>query len=1639
MPQNVGSRRIRMSQFRQPHADGSQQTRLNAMSNLDPISADLPSLALTRLAAESAGVALWTVDPVSRAAWWSDLFFKILGYEPDGIGRTSKAFRKLIHPEDRPDAIASMEALVAGDAETYKAVFRLRTKSGEWRWYEASARMGKSASGTPLICGGLKDVHEDRLARLERERLLEVARSASVEIQRSFEAAEEAREKAETSEDMLKLAVEFGDHAAWSNCRDTGEAWLMDAGYRMLGYSREEFDATGDSWQEITHPDDRAGSQDKVAALFSGRTDTFDHVQRLRHGDGSYHWYRVMARLKDRSEQGLPPLLTGMLTNVDALKAGETRLSEALHNAETLRADAKAREEMLRMSLAAGGQMVWTLGPEDKDCTLTEEGYGILGYTPETFIPNRNGWRGITHPEDAERAFAEMERLRDGEIDLFEDQHRLRHGDGTYHWYRVVARIIDRGARDMPPLIAGTSIRIDALKENEERLNQALDLAERLRAEAKASEEMLRTSVSSGEQTAWSACAETGEAWMMDEGFRMLGYEPGEFVPDSAGWRSLFHPDDLPAAIEEMTAFLNGERQLYRFDNRYRHKDGSYHWYSVIARMIDRSDQGLPPLMAGTTVRIDALKEKEARLSEALGLAERLRAEAKASEELLRLAMGFGGQAAWSACEETGEAFLMDEGYRMLGYDRSEWVPNSDGWRSIIHPDDLDGAIARVVALFSGESDTYESIHRMRHKDGQYHWYRVMSRLQDRSAQDLPPLMAGMIIAFDDVKAIELRLSEAVTLSERLRAEAKAREDMLSISLSAGEQLAWNLCSESGEAWLAEEGYEVLGYTPEEFTPDDAGWRGIFHPDDLPAAVAAMERLVSGQSDTYKNEQRLRHKDGSYQWYRGVAAMIDRSDLAMPPLVAGTMVCIDDEKRREADLSNALADAESARTEAQQTAEILRVSSENSGVVPWFNIPDEGRSWSGSNIAELLGIEEGVAEDVEGWAARIHPDDLPRIGLSLRKVSDGVTDDFSEDFRIRRGDDSYIWCRSVGRRIRRTAQGLPDMICGAQFSIDELKKNEARQAEAARELQEANTRITRITDNAPAGIFEYRRYRDGSFDFPYFSGRFCEIMGLTQEEIEASPAGPFERVHEEDLARVITSVDASEQKMSTWRERFRVVHPERGTVWISGSSTPKKLDDGAVSWIGALTDVTDDVTRETALKEAHRFAERMRQENERLAMHDVLTGLPNRRYFDQLFQSRLYRAERDGPRDLCLIRVDLDKFKYINDTLGHEAGDEALRHVAQTMKSCVRDGDFVGRIGGDEFSILMAPGSDERAAESLVNRMRCRLEKPVNFGGRNLHVRASFGVAHAENILDHGRDLQFFADKALYTAKDSGRNQVQFFTTDLYRGILDNRELGADLQEALNTDQFVPYFQPQVSAQTGELLGVETLLRWQHPTRGLLTPDKFMPLAEQMRIMPEIDRQTFRTALELVSDWEASGLEVPKISFNISSGRMRDTAILEDIEQWYRSRAGKITFELLESILVENESAEFNSNLAEVRERGIDIEIDDFGSGHASIISIMAIQPSAIKIDRRLVQPIGQDPKYLDVIRGIVDIADTLGITTIAEGVETEEQARDLEKVGCDVLQGYLFARPLSPEDFLAYLSKGRRGDSACNPPKKSA
>ena len=463
--------------------------------------------------------------------------------------------------------------------------------------------------------------------------------------------------------------------------------------------------------------------------------------------------------------------------------------------------------------------------------------------------------------------------------------------------------------------------------------------------------------------------------------------------------------------------------------------------------------------------------------------------------------------------------------------------------------------------------------------------------------------------------------------------------------------------------------------------------------------------------------------------------------------------------------------------------------------------------------------------------------------------------------------------------------------------------------------------------------------------------------------------------------------------------------------WIAISVTPLAREDGSVYGFMAIS---HDVTLERQQREKLAAANRR---TEHLARHDALTGLPNRRVLNE----ELERRQNSKTPHATLLRIDLDHFKNVNDTMGHDAGDHVLQIIAEILKENSRSTDIPARVGGDEFIILLSPGSTSEHAMKLGHRILSKINQPRSFEGKPLRVGASFGVASTLDGLIPLDQLISSADAALYKGKDSGRNQVIHYGQKLHDAVCFNRELSVLMQSALENREFEPYFQPQIDAKTGEICGFEALARWHSPKLGVVQPDVFLPVAAQLACIEEIDECIFQKGMEIAKDMQKRHLTFPKVSFNVTAPRIHNLAQdlnLKDLP----ANGPKVSFEILESVFLEDQTEMFKDALVRLRAKGYQIEIDDFGSGHASIVGLMQIRPNHLKIDRRLVMPILESQKCMNLLRSIIDMGKTIDVGIVAEGVETLEHAITLQQLGCDVLQGYHFAKPLHHPDLITYV-----------------
>jgi diguanylate cyclase (GGDEF)-like protein/PAS domain S-box-containing protein len=431
-----------------------------------------------------------------------------------------------------------------------------------------------------------------------------------------------------------------------------------------------------------------------------------------------------------------------------------------------------------------------------------------------------------------------------------------------------------------------------------------------------------------------------------------------------------------------------------------------------------------------------------------------------------------------------------------------------------------------------------------------------------------------------------------------------------------------------------------------------------------------------------------------------------------------------------------------------------------------------------------------------------------------------------------------------------------------------------------------------------------------------------------------------------------------------------------------------------------------------------------------LAYHDSLTNLPNRHLFLDRLDQALLRAHRSGLYG-ALIFFDLDNFKNHNDTRGHLFGDEILINIAKRLKDTIRNQDTIARLGGDEFVICLTELSDDELTaknlgSELVERILTCLRQPLTIENTSVQISASLGVAYFNNDSLSASELLQHADLAMYKAKEAGRNRVFVFENAMAETVARLRQLKIDSKEALADKQFYLVFQPQFDSETMEITGAEALLRWKHPTRGIVSPDEFIPLLEESGLMPLVGQWVIQNAVKTASIWHDHKLVKKgfKISINVSPQQFRQVSFAHEVQRivnQYSLEAELINLEITESMIIDDITHTANA-MNELRNIGINFSIDDFGTGYSNLNYLKLLPLDIIKIDQSFVRDILKDQSSIAIVQTILSMAKQLNLTTIAEGVETQHQLEALKKMGCHVYQGYLYSPPIKAEQFQQLL-----------------
>jgi diguanylate cyclase (GGDEF)-like protein/PAS domain S-box-containing protein len=587
----------------------------------------------------------------------------------------------------------------------------------------------------------------------------------------------------------------------------------------------------------------------------------------------------------------------------------------------------------------------------------------------------------------------------------------------------------------------------------------------------------------------------------------------------------------------------------------------------------------------------------------------------------------------------------------------------------------------------------------------------------------------------------------------------------------------------------------------------------------------------------------------------------------------------------------------------------------------------------------------------------------------------------------------------------------------ARQVLETLRENERSLAEAQRIAHLGNWRWDLCTDKFTASDEVFR------------------ILGVDPDAFPGTMDAYLESIHPEDRETMRQLLRQAITQIGPFQHDHRVHHPVRGDRVVHEQGEVLRVAGGtARQVVGTIQDITD-----------RRQAEAQIQF---LAYYDQLTQLPNRRLFQDRVSQAL-RLARRHPNTGAILLIDLDRFQRINDTLGPIHGDQTLKEVAQRLMECVRKSDSVARqsvqdttmlcrLGGDEFTILLTHLSSPRDAAKVAQRILKALGEPYQLQGKTVVITASIGIA---SLGPDGEDVDTLlrnAEAAMHAAKGKGRNTYQFYSQSMNVALAERLSLESDLRKALERDEFLLHYQPQVAVRTWDIAGVEALIRWRHPDRGMVSPASFIPLAEEIGLIGEIGRWVLWTACRQQVAWSAKGLDL-SIAVNLSGVQFHQSSLLEMIAGVVKETGAapaKIELELTESIAMQQADSAV-SVFRQLKAMGFRLSIDDFGTGYSSLAYLKRFPLDTLKIDRAFVKDLAEGSDHAAIPLAIIAMAHGLNLHVLAEGVETQEQLAILREHGCDAIQGYLFSQPLS-SDLVEQLVRTHRAKHPASLPLAS-
>ncbi len=659
-----------------------------------------------------------------------------------------------------------------------------------------------------------------------------------------------------------------------------------------------------------------------------------------------------------------------------------------------------------------------------------------------------------------------------------------------------------------------------------------------------------------------------------------------------------------------------------------------------------------------------------------------------------------------------------------------------------------------------------------------------------------------------------------------------------------------------------------------------------------------------------------------------------------------------------------------------------------------------------SGIFLTLFMTKRITSPVKELAAIAQEISQGKLDHTIKENSADEISDLAKAFKNMLGNLKRYRTQVEGRtgQLKSTNKRMEQEITERRQTEEKLRVSQERYALAA---QGAND-----------GLWDWNM----KTDHVYYSPRWQTMLGLNDEEVSHNLDEWLNRVHRDDRKRVESDLQTHLKGVTShFASEHRMQHGDGAYCWVLCRGLVVRDQSGEpYRMAGSLTDITKRKEAEEQLIHD--------------AFHDALTGLPNRALFMDRLEHAASIAERSLSFMFAVLFLDIDRFKLINDSLGHQAGDQLLNAIGKRLQGSLRPGDTVGRLGGDEFAILLADIKDVSAAEMVARRVQEELRIPLAIKGQELFVSASIGIALGKKGASRSEDIVNYADIAMYHAKTNGKARYVLFDSDMHTRVVDRLKLETGLRKAIAREDFELFYQPILDAKTCTTVGFEALIRWQHPKHGFISPGEFIPVAEDTGLIVPISRWVLREACRQIRSFQDRFPSQPPltVSVNISS-RFFSPRMVQDVKDVLAETGldgSSLKLEITERMLVKKPEMAA-SLLEQLKEFGVDAYVDDFGTGYSSLSYLHQFPITALKVDRSFVSRMSSDAGNMEIVKTIIMLAHNLNIKAIAEGIETEHQLQMLQSMNCDQLQGFLFSKPLKRSDLEALLKKNdpfRRG-----------